>query len=243
MDSIIDKPYFKSLCESCKLQKQFIFRHLNSKQLQCLSDEIKQVFYIPGEVIFKQGALPQGFMCLKKGKVKVMRSAPNGNELIIDLKKSPDTLGIRALSTSSRYNSSAIALTQVSICLINEKAFHQLLDSCPKVFEELLGYIGERLVRADQKLISLTQKHVKSRLADTLLHLQQTLGEDPEGFIDISLKRYELAQLSNMTTANVIRILAEFKEKGVIDFKGRKIKITGKEKLIQLSEFNKFQCL
>ena len=240
MDAISDKAYFKSLCESCKLQKQFVFRHLNAKQLQCLSNEIKQVFYIPGETIFKQGTSPQGFICLKKGKVKIIRSAPNGNELIIDLKSSPDTLGIRALSTSSRYNSSAIALTQVNICLINEKAFHQLLDSCPKVFKELLGYIGERLVRADHKLISLTQKHIKSRLADTLLHLQQTVGEDTAGYIDIPLKRSELAQLSNMTTANVIRTLAEFKWKGIIKFKNRKIKITSKETLNQLSEFNKY---
>lgn len=239
MNAIYDKPYFKSLCESCKLQKQFVFRHLNAKQLQWLSNEIKQVFYIPGEVIFKQGASPQGFICLKKGKVKIIRSAPNGNELIIDLKSSPDTLGIRALSTGSSYNSSAIALTPVSICLINEKAFHELLDSCPKVFKDLLGYIGERLVRADHKLVSLTQKHIKSRLADTLLHLQQTVGEDPDGYIDIPLKRSEWAQLSNMTTANMIRTLAEFKSKDLIALKDRKIKILNKEELTRLSEFEK----
>lgn len=238
MDAIYDKPYFKSLCESCKLQKQFVFRHLNANQLQWLSNEIKQVFYIPGEVIFKQGASPQGFICLKKGKVKIIRPAPNGNELIIDLKSSPDTLGIRALSTGSSYNSSAVALDPVTICLIKEKAFNQLLGQSPKMFKELLGYIGERLVRADQKLISLTQKHVKSRMADTLLYLQETIGEDPEGFIDIALKRYELAQLSNMTTANVIRSLTEFKTTSLIVCKGRKIKITNKEGLAYLSDFD-----
>lgn len=240
MDSISGKPHSESPCESCKLQKQFLFRHLNVEQLRHLSHAMNEIHYTPGEIIFNQGSSPNGFICLKKGKVKIIRSAPNGNELIIDLKKSPDTLGIRALSTGKKYKSSAVALDHVIICLIYEKAFHKLLNSSPKMFKELLGYIGDRLVRADQKLISLTQKHVKSRLADSLLHLQQTLGEDPEDYIDISLKRSELAQLSNMTTANVIRTLAEFKAKGLIDCKDRKIKITGKETLMQLSEFNKY---
>lgn len=240
MDSIPNKPHHKSLCESCELQKQFVFRHLNAEQLQFLSNGIELAHFTPGEVIFKQGTSPQGFLCLKKGKVKIVRSATNGNELIIDIKSSPDTLGIRALSTGAKYNSSAIALDHVSVCTIHEKAFYNILECCPKVFKELLGYIGDRLVRADQKLISLTQKHVKSRLADTILHLQETLGEDTNGYIDIPLKRYELAQLSNMTTANVIRTLAEFKWKGLIKFNNRKIKITCKETLIQLSEFNKF---
>ena len=243
MHLLSEEPQSKSLCESCNLQKQFVFKHLNAEQLRNLSNEIDQVQYSPGKIIFKQGSAPQGFICLKKGKVKIIRSAPNGNDLIIDLKSSPDTLGIRALSTGSKYNSSAVALDQVTICLINENAFHQLLDSSTKMFKELLSYIGDRLVRTDQKLISLTQKHVKSRLADTLLNLQQTLGENPDGYIDISLKRSELAQLSNMTTANVIRTLSELKSMGFIVFKGRNIKIINKKALTQISEFDNYNVI
>jgi CRP-like cAMP-binding protein len=237
MDAISDKTNIKSLCESCTHQKLFVFRHLTTEQLKSLSQKMLEINYAPGDVIFKQGGAPQGFFCLKKGKVKIIRSAPNGNEIIIDLKSSPDTLGIRALSTQSRYKSSAVALDPVTVCLIKEKGFQDLLYSCPKMFKELLSYIGDRLVKADQKLISLTQKHVKSRLADTLLLLQQNLGDDTVGYIDISLKRSELAQLSNMTTANVIRTLAEFKCKGIIQFKGRKIKIIDKNALNTISNF------
>ena len=239
MDSIPNKPHHKSLCGSCDLQKQFVFRHLNAEQLQCLSKEINLELYNPGEIIFKQGTSPKGFMCLKNGKVKIVRPATNGNELIIDLKSSPDTLGIRALSTGAKYKSSAVALDRVSICTIHKKAFYNILDSCPKVFTELLGYIGDRLVKADEKLISMTQKHIRSRLADTLLHLQDTIGDDVEGYLNISLKRSELAQLSNMTTANVIRTLAGFKSKRLIEFKNRRIKIVNKEALNQISEFGK----
>ncbi len=240
MDSHSDKPRVKSLCESCELQRKFVFRHLNAEQLRCLSSEIEELHFTTGEFIFKQGAFPKGFICLRKGNVKIVCSVSNGNSQIIDLKSSPDTIGIRALSTNSRYQSSAVALNQVSICLIPSKIFEELLDTCPKVLRELLNYIGDRLVRADQKIISLSQKHVKSRLADTLLHLNQNIGEDPDGYIDIPLKRSELAQLSNMTASNAIRTLSEFKDRGLVDFKGRKIKIVDKEVLTQISEFNRF---
>lgn len=239
MDSISGNPRIKSICESCELQTHFIFRHLNTEQLRYLSNQIEEVCYNPGELIFKEGTSPQGFICLKKGKVKIIRLTPNGNEHIIDLKSSPDTLGIRALSTRSRYRSSAVALDQVQICLIPDKGFEEILDRCPIVLKELLCYIGDRLVRADEKLISLTQKHVKSRLAETLLFLKNNIGEDSEGYIDIPLKRYELAQLSNMTVSNVIRTLSEFKRNGQIDLKKRKVKIVRKEALIKISLFEK----
>ncbi|WP_242120923.1 Crp/Fnr family transcriptional regulator [Aestuariivivens sediminicola] len=236
METIFCNQHINSNCESCKSQRQFIFRHLDTDQLRSLSNKIEEVHYNPGEVIFKQGTSPQGFICLKKGKVKITCLASNGNEQIIDLKSSPDTLGIRALSTGSRHKSCAIALDQVCICLIPKKTFHELLNSCPNMFRELLSYIGERLNRADQRLISLTQKPMKSRLADTLLFLQKNMGIDSDGYIDIPLKRSELSQLSNMTNSNVIRTLSEFKSKGLIKFKKRKIKIITSKTLSKISE-------
>ena len=240
MDSIFNKPNIKSKCASCDLQNLFVFRHLNVEQLSCFSYQMDQLNYEPGEFIFKQGASPNGFICLKKGKVKITQLANNGKELIIDLKSPPDTLGIRALSTNSRYQSSAVALDHVSICLIPSKDFYRILDSCPSVYKELFSYIGERLVRADQKLVSLTQKTLRARLADTLLLLQENIGEDFEGGIDIPLKRSEIAQLSNMTTSNVIRTLSEFKRDKLIDLKDRKIKIIDKKNLFNISNFDKF---
>ena len=117
--------------------------------------------------------------------------------------------------------------------------FFQILDSCPSIYKELFSYIGKLLVRADYKLVSLTQKTLSARLADTLLLLQETMGKDLEGYIDIQLKRSELAQQSNMTTSNVIRSLSEFKRKKLIDIKGRKIKIIYKETLANISMFDK----
>lgn len=238
MDSTFNKPNNRSKCEFCDLQNQFIFNNLNVDQLRCLSNQMDQLQYDPGEFIFKQGASPNGFICLKKGKVKITQLANNGKELIIDLKSPPDTLGIRALSTKSKYEYSAVALDHVTICLIPLKDFYQISNDCPSVFKELFNYLGERLVRADHKLVSLTQKTLRARLSDTLLHLHKTIGEDLEGYIDIPLKRSEMAQLSNMTTSNVIRTLSEFKRKKLIDINGRKIKIIEKDSLINFSEFD-----
>ena len=238
LDSTFDKPSKKSKCEFCDLQNQFVFSDLNVEQLQCLSNQMDQLQYSPNELIFKQGASPYGFMCLKKGKVKITLLANNGKELIIDIKSPPDTLGIRALSTKSKYEYSAIALDHVTICLIPLKDFYQISNDCPSIYKGLFNYLGERLVRADHKLVSLTQKTLRARLSDTLLHLHKTIGEDIEGYIDIPLKRLEVAQLSNMTTSNAIRTLSEFKRNKLIDIKGRKIKIIEKDKLINFSEFD-----
>ena len=48
-------------------------------------------------------------------------------------------------------------------------------------------------------------------------------------------KRQELANLSNMTTANAIRTLSNFATEGIVGLNGTKIKIIDKEKLEQIN--------
>lgn len=85
---------------------------------------------------------------------------------------------------------------------------------------------------SDERTVNLTQKHIRGRLAESLLFLKDTYGvEEDESTLSIYLSREDLANLSNMTTSNAIRTLSNFATEKLITIDGRKIKIIDEEKL------------
>ena len=90
---------------------------------------------------------------------------------------------------------------------------------------------------ADERTVNLTQKHIRGRLAESLLFLKESYGLEEDGStLSIYLSREDLANLSNMTTSNAIRTLSQFATESLITIDGRKIKIIDEEKLKKISK-------
>ena len=90
---------------------------------------------------------------------------------------------------------------------------------------------------SDERTVSLTQKHIRGRLAESLIFLKDTYGVEEDGFtLSIYLSREDLANLSNMTTSNAIRTLSNFASEKLIAIDGRKIKLIDEEKLKKISK-------
>ena len=97
--------------------------------------------------------------------------------------------------------------------------------------------LSRNLGGSDTKIVNLTQKHIRGRLADALLLLRDNYGlEDDGATLRIYMSREDLASLSNMTTANAIRTLATFVAEKLILVDGRKIKIINEEQLQRISK-------
>lgn len=92
------------------------------------------------------------------------------------------------------------------------------------------------LKEADDHMVSLAQKNVKQRLAETLLYLETTFDTNSDGTLHIQLSREELAGMIGTATESCIRLLSEFNKLGFIALNGKKISITDKAKLKRISE-------
>ena len=88
---------------------------------------------------------------------------------------------------------------------------------------------------SDERTVNLTQKHIRGRLAESLIFLKESYGLEEDGStLSIYLSREDLANLSNMTTS--IRTLSQFATERLITIDGRKIKIIEEEKLKKISK-------
>ena len=98
--------------------------------------------------------------------------------------------------------------------------------------------LSRNLGGADTKIINLTQKHIRGRLAESLLLLADNYGyEDDDSTLKIYMSREDLANLSNMTTSNAIRTLMSFVTEKLILVDGRRIKVINEPQLRKISKF------
>ncbi len=98
--------------------------------------------------------------------------------------------------------------------------------------------LSRNLGGADTKIINLTQKHIRGRLAESLLLLADNYGYEADGStLKIYMSREDLANLSNMTTSNAIRTLTTFVSEKLILVDGRRIRIVNEPQLRKISKF------
>ena len=99
--------------------------------------------------------------------------------------------------------------------------------------------LSRNLGNSDTKIVNLTQKHIRGRLAEALIVLLDNYGyeEDDNMTLKIYMAREDLANLSNMTTSNAIRTLSNFVTEKIIVVDGRKIKILNEPQLRKISKF------
>ena len=97
--------------------------------------------------------------------------------------------------------------------------------------------LAKLLGMSDERTVNLTQKHIRGRLAESLLYLRDSYGlEEDECTLSIYLSREDLANLSNMTTSNAIRTLSSFASERLVAIDGKKIKLINEEELERISK-------
>jgi CRP/FNR family transcriptional regulator, polysaccharide utilization system transcription regulator len=222
--------------ENCIEGPGSIFKDLSTPELDVIIRNHSYSHYRKGEIIFKEGEKPAGLISLSVGKVKVFKEGVGGREQILRMVRPAGLLGYRALFADMNYSSSAIALEDSTICIIEKDAFLKLVKDSPELSLRIIRMISMELGFSNERTVSLTQKHIRGRLAESLIVLRDTYGFETDGkTIRAYLSREDIANLSNMTTSNAIRTLSTFASEDVISIEGRKIKILDTSKLERIS--------
>jgi len=223
-------------CSNCNEIKNPIFDVLTTRQKETLFKHQKCVLFIKGQTIYEEGETPESLICLSTGKVKIFKTGVGGREQIIRLVKAGDFIGFRALFAEDKYIASAVAIEDCQVCIVEKKFLFELMSSNNELSMAFIKKLAYELGISNLRTISLTQKHIRGRLAESLLVLIEIYGyEEDNQTIKVKLSREDIANLSNMTTSNAIRTLSAFANEGVVELVGKKIKILLLEQLEKIS--------
>lgn len=225
------------VCREFLEDKKSIFSVLNLEQKEVLKSGLTAAFYKKGDFIFKEGDKPTGLTCLSEGKVKVFKEGVGGREQIVRLAKPIGFIGYRALFAEQNHHASAVAIEDSTVCSVDKDTLYKLIKSNADLSISIIKAFATELGFSYFRTVTLTQKHIRGRLAESVLFLKDTYGfEKDEKTLKVYLSREDIANLSNMTTSNAIRTLSAFATEGVIAIDGRKIKILDIGKLERISE-------
>lgn len=225
---ILDTPHH---CQFCNFHAKSAFAGMSKEGLDELSHLKTCVSYRKGQVIMNEGARPQGVYCIHRGKVKLYTMGTEGKEQIIKFLTNGELIGYRSILSDEPISASATALEDTFACYIPKSSFFKVIEDNPKFSLNLLKLSCHELGEAGKMITSLAQKNVKERLAEILLILKATFGEDEDGFVDISLTREELANMVGTATESVIRLISELRKDGYITSKGKRIGIADSKAL------------
>lgn len=218
-------------CELCNARVDNIFAGANKEELDALSASKTCLHFKRGKPIFEEGQRPQGLFCIHEGKVKVYKLGDEGREQIIRLAKPGNVLGYRSLISGEAYKASASALEDSEVCFIPANTIYQLLEENPDISWRMMQIFSDDLKNAESRLTDFSQKPVRERLAQALLSLNEMYGEDDLGYLNIYLTRQEWANYMGTTTETAIRTISEFNKEGLIEIKGKRIKIKEPDQL------------
>ena len=210
---------------------------LTDEQRSYLAQHFTIQKYKKNETIYCEGESPSHLMCLLSGKVKIFKDGVGGRSQIIRMIKPVEYFGYRAFFAKENFVTAAAAFEPSTICTIPMTAISELLSQNNELGMFFIRQLSIDLGIADERTVNLTQKHIRGRLAESLIFLKESYGvEEDQSTLSIYLSREDLANLSNMTTSNAIRTLSNFAAEKLITIDGRKIKVIDEDKLKKISK-------
>jgi CRP-like cAMP-binding protein len=214
-----------------------IFNLLTSDEMSVLKANSSISGFRKNDYIFREGDAPAGMQYLKAGKVKMIKEGISGREQIIRMFTENGLISYRSLLAGEPHNGTAIAIEDSEIVTIPPFILYNVLLKNSNFALALLKDLALELGHSNNRTISLTQKHIRGRLAESILFLKEKYGFENDSLtLKVYLSREDLASLSNMTASNAIRTLSTFASEKIISIDGRKIKITDLSKLEKISK-------
>ena len=226
----------ESRCENCIIRQLNSLKALKKEELKAISDSKETRTIKKGEPLFKEGEKLNGVFCVRNGVSKLSKISDNGKDQIVKIASKGEVMGQRSVIAEEATNLSAVALNDMEVCFIPKTNITARIEDNPAFTQAILKYMAQELKLADDVIVNMAQKTVNQRLAEVLLYLDKTFGQDDEGYLALILSRSDIADVVGTATELCIRTLAKFKKDQLLETKGKRIKLLDKKGLTQIKE-------
>ncbi len=221
-------------CDWCPYKKNCFYDLLGTKESKKAWREIRLANpFKRGEVIFHEGAMPQGVYVVCTGKVKVYKSSRTGQQLTTRVESPGDLLGhVTLLADEGPYTGTGEALEPSVVSMIDKTTFNNFLAKYPHASQALLQALAKDVRRGENKARDIAFKPARGRLADTLIRMM--VVKKPYNIV-AGIKRRDLAEMAGLTIETTVRLLKDFEERDVLRKKEKDLLILSEERLRALA--------
>lgn len=198
-----------------------------------LKHKKKQLIYLKGENIFKQGAFAPYVIFVQTGLVKVFLHTGHQKQINLRIAKSGDFLAFSSVFGEEIYLYSSVAIKDSQVCMIDKDGLRQLLFKNNEFAMRITTINFQNEKHLFNIISSISYKQMRGKLATALIYLsgQEFIDED----IFQHLTRQDIADFASITAESAIKFLKEFEKEKIIKLSGKDIEIVDNTRLINIS--------
>jgi CRP-like cAMP-binding protein len=162
-----------------------------------------------------------------EGVVKLTSRDPEGRETILGLVLPGELVGDIAVADGGCQPFDAVAAGPSELLGLEADVFAEFVFGCPPAARALAAAVAGRARWISDAALERTSSEVPARLAARLLGLAEMLGRWSGGVIEFEmpLGQNDLGRLAGMCRESACKTLRSFQAEGVLDYRGRKLRI------------------
>lgn len=220
-------------CKEC-VYRSLAFKNLSAEELKLINNKKIEKLFRKGEIICFEGDPIDSFMYLQVGLVKLFKTETNFREHIISIAKPKDFIGLLSIFSNTHHIYSITALEDSVVCFVNLNIIRELIKSngiFALDFFEKISTVSDSVIRTR---IDINTRQLRGRIAYILLFFAKHIYNSSK--FNLPISRKEVAELIDMSTENVIRVLSEFRKDKLIQIEGKNIEILDINRLEKIYE-------
>lgn len=170
-----------------------------------------------GSTLFMEGDGPHDVTVVEAGDIKVVTTAPNGNEVVLDVVGPGELLGELSALDGAPRSATAIALTDCQVTSIPVDRFLGYLQDNPMSMGSLLAVVVQRLRQANRRQLEVSTADALGRVCTRLDEMATRYGiDDGTGpiRIELAINQTELAQWCGLSREAVVKALRKLRQLG-----------------------------
>jgi CRP/FNR family transcriptional regulator len=209
-----------------------IFANLSPGNLEKLQEIAVDLSLKKGARLFGPGVPTRGFYVVRDGSIRVYGMSPQGKEITQEI-AGPGSAFALASIYAETYHCFAEALKDSRLYLIKKKEFLDLATEDKGFAVEWMRLLSLMIIHLRMRLVDLTLKSPKARIANHILHLAAMQGSQS---VALPVPRKELATFLGMTHETFYRTAKELENEGLVRFAGQTVDILNQPALAEIIE-------
>jgi len=173
--------------------------------------------YEEGETVFREGDPALTFHFVVGGKIKIVKTAPDGRDVILEVLGPGDPVGAVAAYEERPFPASAITLEATTLLSAPRDELFALMAVNPALVRGLLLGLTSRLMEMTRKMAERGSR-VEYRMARLFLALAERLGRERGDHLEIPLvlSRQEIADMVGTTQETAIRVMSRWAKENLV---------------------------
>ena len=209
------------------LKKVPLFADLREAELRALAADFRLRQYQKDETIFRQGDYSRELYVVVKGKVRIFKISPSGNETSIYISSTGDIIGEFATIDGQPRSATAKTVGRSALLEMAGDKFLWHMRGMPGLALAMNLLLVGKVCWADAYMETIAQYDAAGRLLHILLLYNEQFGEEVEAgkryVLDLALNQSDLASLVGARREWINRILQDWRSQGLIEYEAGKI--------------------